>query len=179
MLWGDRQPRDWQRRAFTELMPIIRSRKPVVLQACTGAGKTVIQLAIVSEILKTLKPGWVIIISVPKQSLVEQTYDEARMVLPIGSVGRWYANKKEASRVTIVCHNSAPGYVEHIKGQGVRDSREVRDRTGKVVLVVPPITEGRTLKKALSSNGLPTDFAAWHQLAAGRCTWRQFFGGVS
>jgi superfamily II DNA or RNA helicase len=120
MLWGDRQPRDWQRRAFECLIPIIRSRKPVVMQACTGAGKTVIQLAIVWQVLQTLKPGWIIIISVPKQSLVEQTYDEARMVLPIGSVGRWYANKKEASRVTIVCHNSAAGFVEHIKGQGQR-----------------------------------------------------------
>lgn len=120
MLWGAREPRDWQRRAFAELIPIIRSRKPVVMQACTGAGKTVIQLAIVWQILQTLKPGWVIIISVPKQSLVEQTYDEARLVLPVGTVGRWYANKKEASRVTIVCHNSAPGYVEHIQGQGQR-----------------------------------------------------------
>ena len=41
----------------------------------------------------------------------------------------------------------------------------------------PQMTWGRTLKKALSSNGLPTDFAAWQQLAADRCTWRQFCGG--
>lgn len=39
------------------------------------------------------------------------------------------------------------------------------------------MTWGRTLKKALSSNGLPTDFAAWQQLATDRCTWRQFCGG--
>ena len=30
----------------------------------------------------------------------------------------------------------------------------------------PQMTWGRTLKKTLSSNGLPSDFAAWHQLAA-------------
>ncbi len=41
----------------------------------------------------------------------------------------------------------------------------------------PQMRWGRTLKKALSSNELPTDFAAWHQLAADRCTWRQFCGG--
>ncbi len=41
----------------------------------------------------------------------------------------------------------------------------------------PQMTWGRTLKKALSSHGLPTDFAAWHQLAADKCTWRQFCGG--
>ena len=41
----------------------------------------------------------------------------------------------------------------------------------------PQMTWGRTLKKALSSNGLPTDFAAWHQLAADRCAWRQVCGG--
>ena len=34
----------------------------------------------------------------------------------------------------------------------------------------PQMTWGRTLKKALSSNGLPTDFAVRHQLAADRCT---------
>ena len=39
------------------------------------------------------------------------------------------------------------------------------------------MTWGRTLKKALSSNCLPTDFAAWHQLAADRCAWRQVCGG--
>ncbi len=41
----------------------------------------------------------------------------------------------------------------------------------------PQMTWGRTLKKALSSNGLPTDFAAWRQLAADRCAWRRVCGG--
>jgi len=41
----------------------------------------------------------------------------------------------------------------------------------------PQMTWGRTLKKALSSHGLPTDFVAWHQLAADRCAWRQVCGG--
>ena len=39
------------------------------------------------------------------------------------------------------------------------------------------MTWGRTLEKVLSSNGLPTDFAAWYQLAADRCAWRLVCGG--
>ena len=41
----------------------------------------------------------------------------------------------------------------------------------------PQVTLGRTLKKAPSSNGLSTDFAAWHQLAADRCAWRRVCAG--
>jgi hypothetical protein len=41
----------------------------------------------------------------------------------------------------------------------------------------PQMTWGRTLKKALSSKSLPTDFAAWRQLAADRCAWRLVCGG--
>ena len=41
----------------------------------------------------------------------------------------------------------------------------------------PQMSWGRTLKKALSSNSLPTDFATWHQIAADRCAWRQVCEG--
>ena len=40
------------------------------------------------------------------------------------------------------------------------------------------MTWGRMLENtALSGNGLPTDFGAWHQLAADRSAWRQVCGG--
>jgi superfamily II DNA or RNA helicase len=121
MLWGANEaPREWQARAFDHLWPIIRSRKPVIMQACTGSGKTRLQLAIVWKVLQTLRPGWTVIISVPKQSLVKQTYLEAVKVLPVGSVGRWYGPKKEVKPVIIVCHNSAPSLVEHLKSQSIR-----------------------------------------------------------
>ena len=43
----------------------------------------------------------------------------------------------------------------------------------------PQMTWGRTLKKALSSKGLPTDFTAWSQLAADRNAWRHICGGAA
>ena len=118
-LWPD-PPRAWQVRAFDHLMPIVRSRRPVILQACTGSGKTRLQLAILATILGTLKPGWVAVVSVPKRSLVEQTYREACAVLPTGTVGRWYSRVKDPSRVTVVCHASAPQFADYLGAQKQR-----------------------------------------------------------
>lgn len=99
---------------------MIRGRRSVMAQACTGAGKTRFQIAVLANILDTLKPGWVIVVSVPKQSLVEQTYEAARAVLPSGSVGRWYGSRKDPSRVTVVCHASAGPFVDWLGSQGQR-----------------------------------------------------------
>ena len=42
----------------------------------------------------------------------------------------------------------------------------------------PQMTWGRTLKKALSRNGLPTDFGDWQQIASDRDRWRLLCGGT-
>jgi hypothetical protein len=118
-MWPD-PPREWQVRAYETLIPMVRGRRCVMAQACTGAGKTRFQLAVIANVLATLRPGWVIVVSVPKQSLVEQTYEAARAVLPSGSVGRWYGNRKDPSRVTVVCHASAGSFVDYLGSQSQR-----------------------------------------------------------
>jgi hypothetical protein len=120
-LWPD-PPRAWQVRAYDTLIPIIRGRPPraVIAQACTGAGKTRFQIAVLANILSTLRDDCVIVVFVPKEKLVEQTYDAARAVLPVGSVGRWYGSHKEPSRVTVVCNASAGTFIDWIGTQGKR-----------------------------------------------------------
>ena len=43
----------------------------------------------------------------------------------------------------------------------------------------PQMTWGRTLKKALQRNSLPTDFSKWRELAADRGQWRAICGAKS
>jgi superfamily II DNA or RNA helicase len=129
-------PHDWQRRAHAAIMPILLARpvtESVILHAATGAGKTWIQIAILHDVLHRIDTGpaagrageFRVIVSVPRQSLVEQTVAEARAFLPrskipgLPTVGAWYANANEDARIIVVCHDSVPGLISSLCGKPV------------------------------------------------------------
>lgn len=122
-LWPE-PPRAWQVRAYATLWPIIRSREPVIMQAATGTGKSRLQLAVVASVLRNLREGYRVVVSVPKQDLVRQTYEEADRVLPrsLGTrtVGRWYGHRKEDARVIIACHDSMQSLADHLGVHGLK-----------------------------------------------------------
>ena len=145
-------PHRWQCEAHDRVFdPVIgiRSRKPVLVQACTGAGKTVFQASVVRRVLRDLdaKSGtgakdWRVIVSVPKRTLVDQTVEEFTALLGRGwkhglqLVGRWFGDVDHVdARIIVVCHNSLPSLVDYLKAGGLRVAfwlfDEVHKATGR------------------------------------------------
>ena len=86
--------------------------------------------------------------------------------LGVGSFGSYYNRRllRWAGHVACMPLNRMPrklltGWFEHARPVGC-----------------PQMTWGRTLKKALKSNDLPTDFWQWSALAADRMVWQQRIG---
>ena len=100
-------------------MASIRSGEHHVIQACTGAGKTALQAAICRSILATLRPGWVVVNTAPRVSLVEQTAEAYARIMP-GEVGAWYGRRKRLSRVVVACQSSADSLADEIAARGLR-----------------------------------------------------------
>ena len=114
-------PRAWQAEAYPLAMQALRARDAGVLAVCTGAGKTRLQIAVLRTVLATLRPGWAILVTVPRQALVEQTYAEAVRVLGRGVVGRYYGRRREPSaRIVIACHDSLDRLVDAWTVAGTR-----------------------------------------------------------
>lgn len=104
-LWGESvTPRKWQAEALPIVQRELRQGGGPLLWACTGAGKSILQRAIVAWVLSSDKPG-VIVVDVPTQNLVKQMSAtlEAHPWLA-GRVGVFYGNKKKViDRGVIVC----------------------------------------------------------------------------
>lgn len=119
----DDPPRAWQVEAYPLAMAALRAREAGVLAVCTGAGKTRLQVAILRTVLETLRDGWRILVTVPRQALVEQTYTEAVRVLGRTGhvVGRYYGRRREPNaRIVIACHDSLDRLVEAWQATGTR-----------------------------------------------------------
>lgn len=97
----DRPPRRWQTECYPLAMAAIRGKERGVVQACTGAGKTRLQIAILRTAAATLRDGWRLVVTVPKVSLVEQTGRDVAAAL--GAVSLYYTRRKEVSAPVVVC----------------------------------------------------------------------------
>lgn len=123
-------PHRWQAEALERVFSPegLKSRRPILVQACTGAGKTLFQLAVVSRVLRDMRAkmgeaakNWRCLVTVPRKSLVEQTVIDFAKALGATAVGPWFgdADKTDAP-VIVACHNSLPTLVEHLTGSGLR-----------------------------------------------------------
>lgn len=126
-IFSDFPPRRWQVDALPRCWASITSKRRGVMQACTGAGKTRLQLAILGKINRTLKPGWSVVVSAPRQALVEQTVEEGKRFLGPSVVGEWYGRRKKASRITVVCHDSADSLADYLSMRGIRVAHWMAD----------------------------------------------------
>ena len=117
---GDpRPPRRWQTECYPLAMAAIRGKERGVVQACTGAGKTRLQIAILRTAAATLRDGWRLVVTVPKVSLVEQTGRDVAAAL--GSVSLYYTRRKEvAAPVVVCCIDSLDTLLTDLEVRGLR-----------------------------------------------------------
>lgn len=114
--WG---PREWQAKAFPEIVHAVRSSrgecKPVVV-AWMGAGKSVLLTELARHSSLTA-PDMTVVVIAPTQKLVEQLADTVRMRCP--TVGRFYGRVKEPHRNVIVCcYPSLPALAKVLERSG-------------------------------------------------------------
>jgi superfamily II DNA or RNA helicase len=101
-------PRAWQRSALEAGILAIRAGKRPVISAIMGAGKSVLIAEFVHAALQKLQPNQKIIITAPRQRLVQQLAATIRARCGEGQVGTFWAQSKNwAAPVIVTCNNSA------------------------------------------------------------------------
>lgn len=154
--------RRWQAEALPLVLSTLRRNERALVSACTGAGKSELVAAICADVLSTLRPGWVIVASVPTQSLVEQLAATLRARLSV-PVGRWYGRRKERGVVRVVCLPSLPSLIDDIEAEGTRCALWIGDEVHRAEApgVVDALTQlnparwlGVTATPYLSHTGL-------------------------
>lgn len=108
--WAGRTPRRWQIEALDAVLGALRSgtRRPL-LQACTGAGKSVL----IGELAARCRGR--VLVSTPTQALVEQLSETLETRCP-GEVGSAYQHAWQTDRrIVITCVPSLPGVLEECR----------------------------------------------------------------
>lgn len=141
-------PHPWQSEALEEAIKSLLDAedKRSVIRAATGTGKSFVQVEIGYVLYPSLAKNERIILSVPKQHLVDQMFEDLNARMP-GKVRKWYQYERKLDRPIIVaCHASM------MKG-GVRclacappTAKEIARRTRKRIPFIP--LEGTALKMA-------------------------------
>lgn len=122
--------RAWQASALPQVLAALREGTAGVVQACTGAGKSIL----LAEVAACRPPSIdeAVIVTTPTQQLVEQLYDTLTARMGGGWVGRYYTARKEADRPVIVtCHPSALDLVAELRRQGRRVTTWIADECHK------------------------------------------------
>ena len=111
-----RPPRRWQREAIPIALDAVRMGRTGIIYAATGSGKSDAQGAT----LRALAPadGWVDVIVVPTQDLVEQMRED---LAPWGlGVARYYGRRKDIGRIIAVCMPSVSALAGELRMRGLR-----------------------------------------------------------
>ncbi len=109
--------RDWQAAALPVALEAIEDGVAGVIQACTGAGKSVL----LAEVIAHRPPGngEVVVVTTPTQPLVQQLHSTLAERLGPGWVGRFYTRRKEPScPVVVACHPSTLELAAELERQG-------------------------------------------------------------
>ena len=117
--WPDEPPHRWQREAFDAVIASLRT-SPGLVVAPTGTGKSRLQEAILLHVLSTLRPGWCVIVTVPRQALVVQMVEGLEGVLGAGQVTPYYGRAKALGRVIVCCQASMPRLADTLIADGTR-----------------------------------------------------------
>jgi len=134
-------PRRWQADALPQIIAAMRRRERVIVSAVMGAGKSILQTALVANALEGSGPR-AIVVTVPRQALVRQLAKTMRSWLGADAVGVFYGRKKQAERAVIVaCNASLPRLHEQLKEWGRSVSLMVCDEAHG--------TQGETLRTVI------------------------------
>ena len=118
-------PRDWQRAALPVIIDRLRQGKRGIVSATMGSGKSILQTALVATALPKAA-GRKIVVTAPRQALVEQLAETMRAWLGEDNVGRYYSGAKECFRPVVICCNASV--------QSLRETLEEREQ--KVALLI-------------------------------------------
>ena len=154
-------PRGWQADPLPIVLRTLRSGRPALVSACTGAGKSIYLALLLHDVLGTLRDGWVVVVTVPTEALVEQLTATLAGVLGVSQVGRWYGRIKRQRTVTVCCLPSLTGLVEHLQTEGQRCALWVGDEVHRAEAyaetldaLAPRARLGLTATPYLSRTGL-------------------------
>jgi len=101
-------PRDWQRDALPVIVDALRRGERGIVSAVMGSGKSILQTALVATALPKIGDR-VIVVTAPRQALVEQLAGTMRRWLGQETVGTFYARRKQHRRqVVVACNASVP-----------------------------------------------------------------------
>jgi len=138
------EPRKWQREALVAAVALLVERKPTIVQAIMGAGKSILIAELVA--LAQLEQDEVVVITSPTQKLTEQLAATIRRRCGEFLVGRYYANAKEADRPIIsCCMDSAPKLAAVLKEQNRKVALWIADEAHR--------TESETAQTAADELG--------------------------
>lgn len=111
-------PRDWQRKAVPIGISAIRERKPSIVQAVMGAGKSIFISAIVVELLSQCET---IVITAPRKKLVKQLSSTLEGFTSPFVCGRYFGECKEPQKQIIVaCDASTEKLASELQHLGRR-----------------------------------------------------------
>lgn len=114
-----RPPRKWQAEALPVIARALKARKKGLAFAIMGSGKSILQAELAWLKLPSVGDG-AIVLSAPRQALVEQLAATVGERCGAENVGRYYADAKEADRPIIVaCGPSLPALAEELQGRPV------------------------------------------------------------
>lgn len=113
-------PRDWQRDALPVIVDALRRGERGIVSAVMGSGKSILQTALVATALP--KTGdRVVLVTAPRQALVEQLAGTLRRWLGQETVGTFYARRKQHRRqVVVACNASVPRLRAELEKDGRR-----------------------------------------------------------
>lgn len=98
-------PRKWQAEALPVALNAIREKRPVIVQAVMGAGKSKFIVALVASAIAD--GAKCVVVTTPRKSLVKQLSRTLEEHLAPGMVGRYFSNTKQPlRRVVVACDAS-------------------------------------------------------------------------
>ena len=106
-LWTTITPRKWQKAALPLIVDSIKRGERPIVSAIMGSGKSVLIAELCWLALQKLKPDQHIVVTAPRQALVNQLHATIERRCGVGKVGKFYANCKDISDDIIVCCNAS------------------------------------------------------------------------
>lgn len=144
------RPFPWQKEAVELGIKSLMQGEKGVIRAATGTGKSAVQIELAQCLFSAVRRNERIVISVPKQALVDQMYEDLNKRIP-GRCRRWYQFERKTDRpVIIACHASMMnGRVRDMDKEPLTP-KEMNWRKRKRLPLVP--LKGTALQLALLAN---------------------------
>lgn len=142
-------PHPWQQAALEKAIASLLEAEDQrsVIRACTGSGKSLVQVEICNVLYPSLARNERIVLSVPRQRLVDQMFEDLNQRIP-GKVRKWYQYEHKTDRPIIVaCHNSMMEGAVRCMTCNPPSAKEIERRARKKIPYVA--LEGTALQKAV------------------------------